>query len=368
MFQSSILLFLVLLCNKTVVAIEKRQSCLIPKSFNERYKTTSRIFGLGIISGIIIAPKYVNAAPGAFEMDAGFYLKDILGIGNNKNQAISGQLNSMNSPILHSTTRQIDTKFANSVLNIVNNNIIPIADKLKTLKNANSVVEFANKNINYFSNLFRKRGIIISEDSINDRNYFDIFLLLYYIKASELIVESKDRVTLRQNIGENILELLFNDYSLEQPTQLIIRSSIDNKISANELKILADNISVLAIGIEKILNIFKSKGILLNYIYDPTEISDSIYAYQSFSYVRLQSLPVSFQLTLVEPATLLGFFNQAGANTFFHPEIVATTIAAYARKLGYRIRFEDYLMDNYYNSNPIGIQAQDIILEFGILS
>lgn len=198
----------------------------------------------------------------------------------------------MNSPILHSTTRQIYSKFANSMLNIVQRNTILIADKLKTLKNPNNnyniVVEYAQQNINYFSTLFRKRGIIINEDSITDRNYFDILLLLYYLKASELIVESRDRVFLRQNIGENILELLCNEYNLEQPTQLIIRSPNDSKISSDDLKILSDNISVLANGIEKILTIFKNNGILLNCIYDPIEISDTIYAYQSFSDVRIR--------------------------------------------------------------------------------
>ena len=50
----------------------------------------------------------------------------------------------------------------------------------------------------------------------------------------------------------------------------------------------------------------------------------------------LQGLPVNFQLTVVAPVNLLGFLETAAADTFFHPEIIATTIASYARSLGYK--------------------------------
>lgn len=49
-----------------------------------------------------------------------------------------------------------------------------------------------------------------------------------------------------------------------------------------------------------------------------------------------QGLPVSFQLTVVGPVNLLGFLETAAADTFFHPEIIATTISSYARSLGYK--------------------------------
>lgn len=81
-FKDTVFLLAIIFCNNCVTAIEKYQRYSIPKSLiNERLKVSSRIFGLGLLSGIIISPKYANAAQGAFEMDAGFYLKDILGIG-----------------------------------------------------------------------------------------------------------------------------------------------------------------------------------------------------------------------------------------------------------------------------------------------
>jgi hypothetical protein len=49
----------------------------------------------------------------------------------------------------------------------------------------------------------------------------------------------------------------------------------------------------------------------------------------------LQGLPVSFQITLKEPATIISFIEMAAANTLFHPEIIASTIASYVRSTGY---------------------------------
>lgn len=54
------------------------------------------------------------------------------------------------------------------------------------------------------------------------------------------------------------------------------------------------------------------------------------------SYDKTQGLPVNFQLTVVAPVNLLGFLETAAADTFFHPEIIATTIASYARSLGFK--------------------------------
>ena len=50
----------------------------------------------------------------------------------------------------------------------------------------------------------------------------------------------------------------------------------------------------------------------------------------------LQKLPVSCQITIKEPATILGFLENSAANLFFHPEIIATTLASLARVLGFK--------------------------------
>ena len=51
-----------------------------------------------------------------------------------------------------------------------------------------------------------------------------------------------------------------------------------------------------------------------------------------------QGLPLSFQVTLKNPATILGFIQQSRQDTFYHPEVCATTLCSYARMLGYTIR------------------------------
>lgn len=55
---------------------------------------------------------------------------------------------------------------------------------------------------------------------------------------------------------------------------------------------------------------------------------------------------------------------QVEANSFYHPEIIGTTINSYLRQMGLVSKFEDYLMDNYYREENFDIQAQDILLEF----
>jgi hypothetical protein len=51
-----------------------------------------------------------------------------------------------------------------------------------------------------------------------------------------------------------------------------------------------------------------------------------------------QGNPLNVQVTLKDPATILGFMEQSAADTFFHPEIMATALANYARGLGYRVK------------------------------
>ena len=55
-----------------------------------------------------------------------------------------------------------------------------------------------------------------------------------------------------------------------------------------------------------------------------------------FGNFSLKGLPVNFQYTLVSPINILGFLETAAADTFFHPEIIATTISSWARSLGYK--------------------------------
>ena len=59
---------------------------------------------------------------------------------------------------------------------------------------------------------------------------------------------------------------------------------------------------------------------------------------------------------------------KTAANSFFHPEILATTLSSYARSLGFKSHFEDYLMDEFYlyDQSVNEVTAQDIIVELEV--
>lgn len=80
----------------------------------------------------------------------------------------------------------------------------------------------------------------------------------------------------------------------------------------------------------------------------------------------VQGLPLSFQMTLKEPATIISFIEMAKENTLFHPEIIAATIMAYLNKNGFQVSYDDYLLDNYYREDNFDVQAQDVIIEMSI--
>ena len=64
----------------------------------------------------------------------------------------------------------------------------------------------------------------------------------------------------------------------------------------------------------------------------------------------------------------LSISEKTAANSFFHPEILATTLASYARSLGFKSHFEDYLMDEFYlyDQSVNEVTAQDIIVELEV--
>ena len=68
----------------------------------------------------------------------------------------------------------------------------------------------------------------------------------------------------------------------------------------------------------------------------------------------------------MDPVTILGFLQQTLSDTFYHPDIVGTTVAAFARKLGFNCQFEDYLLDRQYREDNFEVQAQDILFEFQV--
>jgi len=284
-------------------------------------------------------------------MDAEYYIKNLLG----KNPSQSGSV-LKNRPI-YKSPRNLNPVFANEVVTIVANEIAELSQSPKS-----KLVETVNEQKPFFVNYFKTFAPLTTED-ISDQYYFDMVMYIYYLEAAKLIPTSERRVDLRNAIGGGVLELVQKKYSgiADRDTLPTVASTaLSEPKTANSM---AKRMKLLGKGLQEILEVFKQKGIIADYELDVDDVADEEFARSSFQ----ENLAVSFQVTLKDPATIIGFLQQAQANTFFHPEIVANSMVSYAKSLGFKARFEDYLMDNYYRTENRDVQAQDILLEFGIL-
>eukprot|EP01036_Dinobryon_divergens_P031314 gene31314-40687_t len=292
-------------------------------------------------------------------MDAEFYVKDLLDAIGLKGSQTSGTQNGFQKKPIYKSPRTLDRKFVSNVINIIASSVAQVSKSTQVAEIVTAVITQTDSTLQSF-----KTFVPIVALDITDQYYFDMLLYLYYIEAGKLLPTSEERVLLRKTIGERMLSLLEQQYAT--PSSHIIRRILTSTgTSKREInRLYAKNIGQLAAGLVNILDVFKSTGLIADNKFDVDDLVDEEYAFSSFE----DNLAVSFQVTVLEPATLLGFLLQAAANTFFHPEIIATTMCAYARSIGYKIRFEDYLMDRYYRPDNDDVQAQDILLEFTLSS
>ena len=79
---------------------------------------------------------------------------------------------------------------------------------------------------------------------------------------------------------------------------------------------------------------FSEKKLIGGYKYDLDDFNDVSFALSSFK----EDLPISFQVTALAPVNLLSFLQQSAANTFYHPDIIGTTINNYGRDFGFVIK------------------------------
>lgn len=317
----------------------------------------SRIQGIlkGIATLSIATPKTARAEKGAFEMDMEYYMKDLVNvvINDKSNDKVQSQLKTFNRKTkVYGPPRKIDAGFASSVIDIVQNKIEVISNVSRE-KLLEAVLDKIDYNVKYF-----KTFVPLQSNDITDQYFFDVYLYVLYTEAGKFIKSSEDRVKLRQMVGEGVLFLLYRNYNISIP------KAVDSSYAAASLgtksTILSKKVDQLGPGIRQILEAFKATGVISGFSFDEEDLVDEKYAFSSFS----EGLPVSFQVTILEPATILGFLQQAMADTFYHPEIVAATIVNYASASGYRLEFEDYLLDREYRTDNFDVQAQDILLEF----
>ena len=118
-----------------------------------------------------------------------------------------------------------------------------------------------------------------------------------------------------------------------------------------------------ASSVAAMLKELKDAGIVASFQFDEDDAGDDIFARQAFD----DEAPVNFQVTLDEPITLLSFLEGQREDTFFHPEVIGSSIAALLRRQGFSIKYEDYLLDNYYRDSNFDLRADAVILEFAVL-
>jgi hypothetical protein len=293
-----------------------------------------------------------NARQGAFEMDLEYYLKTVASRAQGKPDAT---INAKTAKPAFASARIINKDLASDVVTVVYEQIGRLANlpssSIKTKVDAQMVLYLP-----YF-----KEFVPIRKEDYSDQYYFDITLYVSYLVAAILIPKSTDRVILRKAVGDDILGLLISKKLVS--SSLDVKSKlIDGTTSA---AISAEKMTLFARGVKEIVSAFKKANFISDFKMDEEDIADKIFAESSF----VEGLSVSFQMTLVSPVTILGFIETAAADTFFHPEIMATTLTSWGRSLGYKAHYEDYLVDNLYLANGIDtniVTAQDALIEMQI--
>jgi hypothetical protein len=286
-----------------------------------------------IASSILLPPKICHASKGAFEMDMDYYIRNIVSGSN-----IQSENEKKVRQSIYPSPRQMNIIITTKIINIIKRVLCKKSNLSIDQLNQYIAIELPKKLLKF------KEYIPITNEDFSDQYYFDIYVYLIYKAVENIIIKSEDRVILRQVVGDEILQLLIND-------KIININKNDNNDNRNVVS-LAQNVKI-------ILQSFQNIGLISSFIFDDDDLADQTYADSSFK----EGLFVSFQFTLKEPATLLGFIEQNRADTFYHSELIASTIASYCRQQGFVTRFEDYLVDNYYRTENFDIEAQDILIE-----
>lgn len=266
----------------------------------------------------LLAPSRSLAQRGAFEMDAEFYFQNLLGQRKTKGNSL------FKSGAVFPSPRKLDGEFSAAVFSIILNELaasmhVPASDLLQEV---NSKAQYGIKVFQTFAP--------IEDTSLRDQYYFDMLLYIAYNEAGRVVSSSADRVALRERIGDRIFEYI---------TKLTTVGEADFKHRSDtgiDVKRQAELLYIGRKGITQLLEVFQEKKFIGGYKFDEEALDDEYYILQSFQ----EDLPVSFQVTLISPVTLLSFIQQAKANTLFHPEIIATTISSYLRRLCLQPRFK----------------------------
>ena len=355
-------LFVLVIAEVSVHALEQSKLMHIskPTSTQKLFSTyTRKAFAMGfgmclpLLDCIPVSPAYATATTiggsagghqesmfiarkGAFEMDVELYIKNIAD--GNKGKTNTGKRTPLPTP------RMIDEKFAANLLDIVDQSIVKLSSATE-----GDIEKSVNKRLPTTLAYFQE-FVPLAEEKLSNEYYFDIVVFLHYLFAKDVIPSSEQRIKLREMVADGIIDMLD------------VNGGLSSEISKN---IGGSKTAGLVEGMKYILNRSMQVGLIESYSFDNNRIED-LYDEDYVDSTFKEGLYVDFQFTLVKPDWILGWLEFQGQkyDTMFHPEFVSSVIQQWIRQYGYKCRFEDYPLDNYYRTDAV--QAQDALVEMGV--
>lgn len=125
---------------------------------------------------------------GAFEMDAEFYMKDLLDAIGLKGSQTSGTQNGFQKKPIYKSPRTLDRKFASNIVNIIASSVAQLSKTTQVADLIAAVIKRTDSALLSF-----KTFAPITAVDITDQYYFDMLLYLYYIEAGNLLPTSEER-------------------------------------------------------------------------------------------------------------------------------------------------------------------------------
>ena len=223
-----------------------------------------------IAATTILFPHQANAIKGAFELDAEYYLKALIGKKDDNGKLVSKPFPVYVSP------RSLDPVFASCLLSIVLKSIESICGVPQ-----DSILERVQQDIPYSLKYFKLFAPIANEN-IADQYYFDMLIYLYYREAGKVIAKSEQRVELRDLVGDNLLKFILQDHR-DIPTSL----STNRNNEADKLERYSKGTSVLSDGFKRILDVYNSSRLIAGYEFGDEDLLDPEYTQQTFAEVRI---------------------------------------------------------------------------------
>lgn len=320
----------------SVTGMSTGESELDPQSVRDQAITSSALAFSAALTAVFAGPGVASAAKGAFEMDAEYYISNLL----NKNKGEAAKTGDGRRPI-YKSPRRLDAATAEGIYEnlvdlVVAGGGAQAASKADVMKR---VSDLRDMKLDYF-----KSFAPVVKPDLSDQYWFDITLYCLYQVAQGIIPTSQRRVKFRTAVGDAVYRTISASTDTGTGTDTVpIKDAIDDVVTT--------------------LQRLKQTNLIASYTFDADDASDEQFARETFAV----KAPVSFQITVDQPATLLGFLEGQIEDTFFHPEIIGSALTASLRRNGYWSKYEDYLLDNYYRESNFDLRADAVILELSIV-